>query len=433
MRKAIVIGGSISGCMVAEVLSRCFNEVVLFEKDQFENTTAPRKGVPQEDHLHIVLKHGMNIIDEIFPELSRELAHQSKVDINLGEGLRWYQARRWKIPFESTLSSTLFSRVLLDKTIRKRVLNNTAVKINCYTRVNGFIITDNMVKGVKFNQHGKPHEMRCDLVVDCSGLGSKTLEWLNFHGMGEVKKSKIKKHIRYSSRIYRSEHAVPKNAVVIWDTGSNKHNVGLMFPIEDNKWIISAGRCFDNAPTTDETLYHEFLSALPVQNISNFINKSVAISPIKSFRYSGSTWVHYEKMSNFPNGLIVTGAAFCGLNPFFGQGITLCASQARVISENIKKYLDKKTDTLGIQKKMAKVTRAPWLVAEVEDFRHSRVKGKRTILTRFLMWYTEKFHIISNDNIFARELQLKLIHQMVSPYAIFTPYIFIRVLLKSYA
>lgn len=67
MKKAVVIGGSLSGCLVAQVLSEHFSEVVILEKDQFDATTAPRKGVPQEHHLHLVLKQGMDIIESIFP------------------------------------------------------------------------------------------------------------------------------------------------------------------------------------------------------------------------------------------------------------------------------------------------------------------------------------------------------------------------------
>ncbi|KQB52012.1 hypothetical protein AQS70_16005 [Pseudomonas endophytica] len=430
-QKAVVIGGSLTGCLVAQVLSSHFNEVVILEKDQFDCTPTPRKGVPQENHLHIVLKQGMDSIEAIFPGISDSLSAQGGVTVNLGHGLRWYQAGQWKAPYTSKLSSVLFSRALLDTTIRQRILNNPSIQVKRRVRVNAFIIEGSRVEGVRFNDQGADQSLHCDLVVDCSGAGSKTAEWLNTAGFDRVENSTLKKQIRYSSALYRSESPLEKKAIVIWDTGSHKHNVGLLFPIEKDTWIVSTGGCFDSNPTADKNTFKAFIDALPQADISQFISQSTAVSDLHTFAFPGSAWLHYEKMPNFPLGLIVAGAAFCRLNPFFGQGITLCASHALVISQYLLRNTEGCIATRDVQQQLAKANRSPWKVSEVEDLRHACVPGKRSLLNKFLMWYTQKFYCLSNHDVFARELQFKVMHQIASPYALFHPFIVFKVLAQA--
>ena len=45
--RAVVIGASMAGLLAARVLSECFIEVVLLERDLLLDHAAPRKGTPQ--------------------------------------------------------------------------------------------------------------------------------------------------------------------------------------------------------------------------------------------------------------------------------------------------------------------------------------------------------------------------------------------------
>lgn len=423
VKKAVVIGGSLSGCLVAQVLSEHFSEVVILEKDQFDATTAPRKGVPQEHHLHLVLKQGMDIIESIFPGISHALNAEGGVPLNLGRDLRWFQGGEWKVPYLSGLTSTVFSRSLLDKTLRQRILSNPRVTVSRHTRVSGLICNGTRVEGVTLSREGGEEALRCELVVDCSGFGTKTPQWLKAHGLGDVQISTLKKHTHYSSQLYRCTGVVDTKAVMIWDQGSNKHDVGLLFPIEKDIWLVSAAGCFESNPTHDVTTYKAFIDALAQPDISDFIARAVPVSELSNFRFGGSTWRHYEKMSHFPDGLLVVGAAFCNLNPYFAQGLTMCASHVKVLREHLTQGLPAR----ALQKKLARVSRTPWDMAEVEDLRHSRVEGQRTLFKRFLMAYVGMFYTLSNHNTFARELQLKVMHQVASPYALFHPSIVMRI------
>lgn len=70
---AIIIGGSLAGLLAARVLAKHFDRVTIVERDFFPEKPAPRPGIPQSGHLHILLNRGKIILEQLFPGWEREL------------------------------------------------------------------------------------------------------------------------------------------------------------------------------------------------------------------------------------------------------------------------------------------------------------------------------------------------------------------------
>jgi 2-polyprenyl-6-methoxyphenol hydroxylase-like FAD-dependent oxidoreductase len=58
---AVVMGGSVAGLLAARVLAEHFESVTVIEKDTCQVDGAPRAGVPQGRHTHILLPAGETI------------------------------------------------------------------------------------------------------------------------------------------------------------------------------------------------------------------------------------------------------------------------------------------------------------------------------------------------------------------------------------
>ena len=76
---AIVIGGSMAGLLAARVLGDHFSQVTLIERDRYPTEAAPRKGVPQGNHLHALMRRGQLILEDLFPGFARSTHRPGRI------------------------------------------------------------------------------------------------------------------------------------------------------------------------------------------------------------------------------------------------------------------------------------------------------------------------------------------------------------------
>src|SRR3954447_7297317 len=66
---AVVLGAGLAGLLAAAALARdaAVGEVTLVERDPLENGPAPRSGLPQGRHAHVLMSSGARVIEELLP------------------------------------------------------------------------------------------------------------------------------------------------------------------------------------------------------------------------------------------------------------------------------------------------------------------------------------------------------------------------------
>ena len=74
--RAVVVGASMGGLLAARALSDSYDEVVVLERDHFPPRGEHRKGVPQSRHTHALLPRGREVLEELYPNLTQELADE---------------------------------------------------------------------------------------------------------------------------------------------------------------------------------------------------------------------------------------------------------------------------------------------------------------------------------------------------------------------
>ena len=63
-----------AGLVSARILLDYCERVTIVDRDTFSATPAPRRGLPQDRHLHVFLMRGLSVIDRLFPAFIGELA-----------------------------------------------------------------------------------------------------------------------------------------------------------------------------------------------------------------------------------------------------------------------------------------------------------------------------------------------------------------------
>ncbi|HEY1609304.1 MAG TPA: FAD-dependent oxidoreductase [Paraburkholderia sp.] len=436
-RHAVVIGGSIAGCLTAALLARRFGRVTLVEKSDFFDETGPRRSVPQEHHVHLLLLRGKQIIEGIFPGFLDALERDGALVADLGHDVKWYQGGRWKNRYRSGIHAHYCSRRLIDNELRRQIARVAGMEILSGTRVTriGFVGPSGAraIKGVYLDAAAGECFVPADLVVDASGRGTRMPDWLREGGLGDVETSVVKTELGYASRIYRRipDRAAQWQVLLVLPSAPRQRAMGVISPIEGGRWMVTTGGWFGHFPGNDPDEFLRSLAALPVPDIHAVIREAEPLSDVATFRMPGSRRTHYDRIADWPSGLLVIGDALSSMNPLYSQGMTICALEAECIDHHVDAAIARTLSFRSLQGKLCEVVDGAWHMATTEDLRFPETFGERSWSTRFHHWYGAGLGRLSAHNRRALETQIGVTNLVMSPSRLYVPAIASRIALDS--
>ncbi|MBX0355399.1 NAD(P)/FAD-dependent oxidoreductase [Bacillus toyonensis] len=434
--KAIVIGGSMAGKFAAKALSTSFKEVIILEVGDKWDGKASRKRVPQSDHPHVLLKGGEKAIEELFPTITNELIEAGSIINNFTRDLKWHQFGLWKQPFIGEVHMIQQSRPLLEWHIQKRIDQVSNITITNKTLVNGLLVDGKLNKvcgvKVKYLETGMQEEVHADIVVDASGFGSKSMEWLREYEI-EVQEEKVRIDLFYATRMFQlkeNEELDCCNMLMSPSFPENPYGV-LIQTIEDNRYFVTfSGYANEKAPQTDNEFY-DFAENLSIPNVTEFLNKAEGITDIKTYKIPYQVRRRFDLVNNVPEGLLVVGDAQCRFDPVFGQGVSVAAMEAHQLQLLLqsRKQLDK-TFTQQFYKKTADIIEIPWDMTTTEISRHPQLKRELTTKQKFQLWYTKQIYRLSASDSDVYIRLVRVMNLIRSPFHLFHPKVLLAVLLN---
>ena len=435
-RHALVIGGSIAGLMAARVLSDHFDQVTIIEKDKIHDRAESRRSQPQTRHLHGLLAKGLQIMNHYFPGLTSSLEEGGAVVGHVGENMRWHCYGGYRKRVDLGFDGVVMSRPYLEWKIRERVQQLENVTVLDERVVKRFITDKDQkrITGVEVlykHQIGRPKCVSTDLVVDASGRGSKTPAWLKQMRYKSPKTSKVVVKVGYASRIYR-RNPHEDDWIFVSPHAPKGKRAGGAVPIEGNRWMVTLGGWSGDHATQDEEAFTDFARSLPSSDVYDVIAKSEPLSDIVIHKFPASQRRHYEKLSRFPNGLLVIGDAICSFNPLYGQGMTVAAMEAATLDQLLTKR-NGKLDGIArpFFKKVSNIVDIPWRTAVGEDFRYPVTEGKKAFGTAFINAYVKKIHQLSHHDEAVCKAFLQVTHMLKRPTSLFHPAILWKVIGQS--
>ncbi|HDR7466782.1 TPA: FAD-dependent oxidoreductase, partial [Bacillus toyonensis] len=434
--KAIVIGGSMAGKFAAKALSTSFKEVIILEVGDKWDGKASRKRVPQSDHPHVLLKGGEKAIEELFPTITNELIKAGSIINNFTRDLKWHQFGLWKQPFIGEVHMIQQSRPLLEWHIQKRIDQISNITITYKTLVNGLLVDGKLNKvcgvKVKYLETGIQEEVHADIVIDASGFGSKSMEWLREYEI-EVQEEKVRIDLFYATKMFQlkeNEELDCCNMLMSPSFPENPYGV-LIQTIEDNRYFVTfSGYANEKAPQTDDEFY-DFAENLSISNVTDFLNKAEGITDIKTYKIPYQVRRRFDLINNVPEGLLVVGDAQCRFDPVFGQGVSVAAMEAHQLQLLLqsRKQLDK-TFTQQFYKKTADIIEIPWDMTTTEISRHPQLKRELTTKQKFQLWYTKQIYRLSASDSDVYIRLVRVMNLIRSPFHLFHPKVLLAVLLN---
>ena len=408
------------GMLAARVLSRYFDRVTLFERDNYPRRPIAREGVPQARHLHALLMRGHRIIEELFPGITEDAIAAGAEVLDVGEDFAWRTPPGWGVRFRSGIEMLAASRPLIDAIVLSRLAAIGNIEI-VQGRIVAGISSDKAggVTGVRVRRTQEADEelVSADLIVDASGRTSRAPEWLRELGYAAPAESVVDANLGYASRLYRRrpEHERNWRAAFIQAAPPEQPRAGIAFPVEGDRWMITmCGGGGDHAPVT-EPEHLNFARSLPSGEVYNLIRKAEPLSPIIGYRRTENRWRHYERLKALPDGFVVLGDAACAFNPVYGQGMTTAALGAMALDARLRKD-DRDGFSRRFQRDLARVIATPWALATGEDLRYRTANATRPSLAeRFLQNYVGKVMAVSTYDSSVRRDLLSVFTMMSAP------------------
>lgn len=432
---AIIIGGGIAGMCGARVLADHFERVTLLEQDHAQPHEGPRKGIPQGSHCHGLLQGGSRALDRLFPGILDELVRAGSKSIDFSADVSWFHHGQWKKRHRGGVDVLVQTRPLLDSQVRRRLADYPNIEIQHGTKVTGLIGNADRTRviGLACRQAGRELDMFADLIVDASGRASRTpirLEKLGYKAPGETS---IGIDLAYSTALYRptSSAQVDWTCLIVYPCMPETARIGYVFAVERDTWMVTLGGYLGEEPPVDHDGFLAFAKTLPVPELWQALQHAEPVSPVKVHRSPRAVWRHYERMKQFPDGLIVMGDAVCALDPVFGQGMSVAILEALELGECLK---TRDAMTTGFSRhvhaRQARLIEVPWFLATTEIMRYPQVPGKRSLKLRLLQWYADKLfkHSASDAEVYGAFLEV--VHLLAGPSALFRPGMLRRVLAR---
>ncbi len=431
-KHALVYGGSTAGLIAAGVLSRHFERVTLVERDRFEDGPQFRKGVPQASHVHGLLTRGMDVLCDVFPGFREELKDAGSLFVDITGDHAWFMGGLWRPRIQSGLYFYSQSRPLLEWVIRRRLRALTNVHVRDGREVTGFQTSadKSRVTGVHLRVPGGGEEetLEAELVVDASGRGSRTPQWLEALGYPRVEETHIQVDVIYASRLFRR----PPGLIADWKMMSiapqlpRERRMAVLATIENDQMLFLVGGWHGMQPPLDDAGYIGFAKDLIQPHVYEVIQHAEPLGPINLFRYSHNQRRHYERMPRFPEGLAPVGDAFCSFNPIYGQGMTTGALQAEALGESLRQGLGGVAQRYRQQ--VGQLLETPWSMATTGDLRFPQVEGKRPPAFALMNWYSDRLQRLAGHDEEALRAFVRVMHMVDSPTALFTPGLALKVL-----
>ena len=434
-QRAIVIGASITGLLAARVLSERYPEVLLLERDPLPNRAAPRKGTPHAIHPHGLLARGLQVIEDLFPGFTNALLAQgaSTGDIGLGVALDTDRRRFARMPLG--IGGLAASRLAIEGELRRRVQALTNVRLLTPVNVIAPVHEAGRIVGVRLhrsNDTSTEEVLPAELVVDCTGRGSRSPQWLGDWGYEPPEEQKVTIGLAYTTAYFRRDPSQPTELSVIIGTATpmqpRPYVLITQEPDEQGqaRWVAGmGGYANDHVEASLEGIRRRALEVGSAE-IAELAERGELIGSVMQYHFPHNQRRLYEKMRTFPAGYLVMGDAIASFNPVYGQGMTVAACEAMAL----RKVLASGTQRLAgdFFKAAAKVVDVPWQLAVGADLALPQVPGPRPFPTRLINAYVGKVQKVATDDPQVAAAFVKVMHLLASPQSLFAPAVAWRLL-----
>ncbi|QES51574.1 pyridine nucleotide-disulfide oxidoreductase [Streptomyces venezuelae] len=390
VRRAVVLGASMAGMLAAAVLAEHADEVLVLDRDELPAGPAPRPGLPQAHHVHLLWSGGVRVIEAIAPGLTRAWLDAGARQLDMPADLVLLTPHGWVRRGSACQYQLACSRDLLDATARAVLLTGPRIRVRTGVHAEDLLATGTgtgagtrtAVRGVRVRDlaTGAAEEVSATLVVDATGRGSRAPEWLERIGLPRVREESVDPGLVYASRLYRAPDGAAGFPAVGIQADPGRPVPGRMatlLPVEGGRWLVTLAGTRGAEPTREAVEFEAFARTARHPLVADLIADAEPLSEVRLSRSCSNRRRWFEGLRPWPAGFVVLGDAAAAFNPVYGQGMTVAAQSAAVLRTALRAHgLAAPRLARTVQRGVGRVVEVPWSITTGQDIRFPGATGR---------------------------------------------------------
>jgi 2-polyprenyl-6-methoxyphenol hydroxylase-like FAD-dependent oxidoreductase len=386
---AIVMGAGIAGLLAARALSPHFKRVTVVDRDALPETPAPREGVPQGKHIHVLLPGGLGAVDRLFPGCVAELLENGAQPFDYGQS-QFYFTGKWMPRIPTGLNTLAQTRPFLEHHMRRWVGELPNVEI-VHANVSALLWDSSRerVLGIAASHA----ELPSDLVIDATGKNSRLPRWLAEEKFPLVAETKVGIDLGYATGCFRIPDRLRPAHPMLYIVGPPPHQtrVGVRVLVEGGVVYGGMGGYHGDHPPSDLQGFLEFARSLSQPDVFDVLSHCELISPIARYRIPSANRRHYARMQRFPRGVLPLGDSVCNFDPVFGQGMAVTALEAEALADSLHRH-GAAEDAVRKEyfRRIESVIEVAWDMCAGENFKYPQTTGRRPLLFELTRRYKDR-------------------------------------------
>ncbi len=419
-KRAVVVGAGMAGLPAARALADYFEDVVVLERDPLPLDASHRAGTPQARHTHALLSGGQHALGDLFPGFEEDLAAAGAVPIKVGLDVRLERPGYDPFPKRDLgLITYAMFRPLIEFAVRRRVAQHANITIRACCRARDLVASPDgaAVSAIRFeNSDGREETLAADLVVEASGRGNLSFGFLESIGRSRSEETIIGVDITYATGVF----AVPDDAPTDWkgvmtsDSPARGGVGGIMLPLEGNRWIVTLVGRHGEKPPDDRDGFLAYARQLRTPTIYNAIKETEHLGKIARFGFPASARRHFDRLEEFPRGLLPFGDSICRFNPVYGQGMSVAAQEACLLRKLLQERAGESDTLAGLASaffaEAATLIETPWALAAVPDLAHPKTEGERPEDLEQRLAFSEALNHLAAEDPAVHKLFVEVLH-----------------------